>query len=53
MNRLWPDRRTMHTVLLPTGSPAARLVPVVMLVRDAVRNLRRMIKRGLASAAPG
>ncbi len=53
MNRLWPDRRTMHSVLIPTGSPAARLVPLVLLARDAVRALRRVIKRGLASAAPG
>jgi CelD/BcsL family acetyltransferase involved in cellulose biosynthesis len=53
MNRLWPDKRTMHTVLVPTGSPAARLVPLVMLARDAARSVRNLMRRGAGSAAPG
>ena len=41
MNRLWPDRRTLHFVLIPTGAPAARLVPLVLLARVAVRDIQR------------
>ena len=45
MNRLWPDRRTMETVILPTGAPAARLVRPVLWARDAARAMAAMIVR--------
>ena len=51
MNRLWPDRRTLHSVLIPTGAPAARLVPLVLLARVAVRDIRRTARRVSSSAA--
>ena len=45
MNRLWPDRRTMETVMLATGAPLARLVPPVLLARAGARRLRALIGR--------
>lgn len=50
MNRLWPDRRVMRTLVLPTRAPAAKLVrptlttrTVAQWVRDrAVGRLRRV-----------
>src|SRR4029079_10503256 len=53
MNRLWPDRRTMDTVLLPTGAPAARLVPVAVWARRAARRTIGYVRGLRATAAAG
>jgi hypothetical protein len=45
MNRLWPDRRTMDTVMLPTGSPVARLVRPILWARGAVRGALGVARR--------
>ena len=47
MNRLWPDRRVMDTVLVPTAAPLARLVPMLLFGNAAARRLRgAMLSRG-------
>jgi len=54
MNRLWPDRRRMQILLLPTGAPSARLLRPGLaalgggrVVRDrVVRPLRARLSRG-------
>ena len=52
MNRLWPDRRRMQTLLLPTGARVARLLPPAMVARSAARRFRDdVLKRGRPSAA--
>jgi hypothetical protein len=38
-NRLWPDRRTMDTVLLPTGSWLRHVVPLALSARSGARKL--------------
>lgn len=43
MNRLWPDRRTMEIVMLPTRAPAARLVRPILWGRGAARRLLGVI----------
>jgi CelD/BcsL family acetyltransferase involved in cellulose biosynthesis len=43
MNRLWPDRRVMDTLLVPTGAPLARLVPILLLGRGVARRVRAAI----------
>ena len=45
MNRLWPDRRTMETVMIPTRSPAAPLVRPILWSRSATRRLIGAIAR--------
>lgn len=44
-NRLWPGRRRMQTLLLPTGALAANLLPPAMFVRAAARRLRDDVLR--------
>jgi CelD/BcsL family acetyltransferase involved in cellulose biosynthesis len=53
MNRLWPDRRTMETVMLPTRSRAARLVRPVLVFRAVARRARAVLRsRGRRPAEP-
>jgi CelD/BcsL family acetyltransferase involved in cellulose biosynthesis len=53
-NRLWPDRRTMDTVMLPTGSPVARLVPSILWGRSVARKVLDRIaqRRARRATAP-
>jgi hypothetical protein len=39
MNRLWPDRRAMDSLLLPTAAPLGRLVPVLVLGQSVARRV--------------
>jgi Acetyltransferase (GNAT) domain len=57
MNRLWPDRLVMRTLVLPTGSPFGILLGPLMAARSFGRRLRdqiarRRARRAGASAAP-
>ena len=40
MNRLWPDRRRIQTVLLPTGAPSRHLVRPAVWGKSVARRLR-------------
>ena len=47
MNRLWPTRRRMQTLLLPTGARVASLLPSAMFARSAAKRLRNdLLRRG-------
>jgi CelD/BcsL family acetyltransferase involved in cellulose biosynthesis len=45
MNRLWPDRRVMRTILVPTRSPFGSFVPVVLAGRTVGRLVRALVRR--------
>jgi hypothetical protein len=52
MNRLWPERRRMQTLLLPTGAQTASLLPPAMFVRAAAKRFRDdVLRRGRRSTA--
>jgi CelD/BcsL family acetyltransferase involved in cellulose biosynthesis len=55
MNRLWPDRRLMRTILVPTGSPFRAFVPLVLAVRTIGRRVRNGVlrRRGGRVRVPG
>ncbi len=47
MNRLWPERRRMQTLLLPTGAWSAGFLRPAMLLRAAARQARdTVLQRG-------
>ena len=47
MNRLWPDRRPMTTILVPTGAITSRLIRPAVAGRSAARRIRDdVIRRG-------
>ncbi len=48
-NKLWPDRRLMETVILPTGSPVARFLPLIMWFRGVARRSLASISRRRSS----
>jgi hypothetical protein len=50
MNRLWPDRRAMETLVIPTAAPAARVVAVLLGLRDMQRRFLGGLRHG---AGPG
>lgn len=50
MNRLWPDRRRLQTVLLPTGAPHARLVGPAVRAEAAARRVHGRLRRSRAAA---
>jgi CelD/BcsL family acetyltransferase involved in cellulose biosynthesis len=56
INRLWPDRRALMTLLLPTGARTARLVGPALRAEAAARRayhrLRRAVKAGRDQTAP-
>ncbi|CAA9483776.1 MAG: FIG01007789: hypothetical protein [uncultured Solirubrobacterales bacterium] len=41
VNRIWPDRRRLQTLVIPTGAPGARLIRPAMGVEVAVRRVIR------------
>jgi hypothetical protein len=45
MNRLWPDRLLMRTLVLPTGSPFRVLVGPALAARTFARRLRNGVNR--------
>ena len=51
MNRLWPGRRPLQVIVIPTGAPAARLVRPVLGARLAARRLRDVMARRAVPAA--
>ena len=53
MNRLWPERRRMQTLLLPTGAPSAKLLRPAMRARETARRVRDDITRRRAHPAHG
>jgi len=53
MNRLWPDRRRMQTLLLPTGAPSAKLLRPAMRARETARRIRDDIARRRTHPAHG
>jgi CelD/BcsL family acetyltransferase involved in cellulose biosynthesis len=44
MNRLWPDRRPLETLLLPTGAVSARLLRPMLGVRDVAKRVGEGIR---------
>ena len=57
MNRLWPDRLVMRTLVLRTGSPFGVLLAPLMAARSFARRVRdgvarRRARRAATSAAP-
>ena len=53
MNRLWPDRRAMRTVLIPTRAPGARLLGPALAAEAAARRLRDRLRPAPAAHPPG
>jgi hypothetical protein len=57
MNRLWPDRRQMETLFIPTGAFSSRVVRALLWARDVQRRVlggvRRRVVRGPAGPASG
>lgn len=51
INRLWPDRRRLQTLLVPTGAPHARLLRPAVRAEAAARRLRRAGRRARSAAA--
>jgi CelD/BcsL family acetyltransferase involved in cellulose biosynthesis len=45
MNRLWPNRRRMDTLLIGSGGVAGRLLPVLLWSRRAMRRGRHIVSR--------
>lgn len=50
MNRLWPDRRRIQTLLLPTGAPSRHLVRPAVWGKSVARRLRDDVIRVGAGA---
>jgi CelD/BcsL family acetyltransferase involved in cellulose biosynthesis len=53
MNRLWPDRRVMRTLVLPTGSPLGTLLPPLLAARAIGRRIRDEVARRRAGRPRG
>lgn len=53
VNRLWPDRRRLQTLLLPTRAPQARLLGPAVRAEHAARTLRRRVRRSAVAARSG
>lgn len=53
MNRLWPERRRIQTLLLPTASPIGRLVRPAVWGKSVARHLRDDVIRVAVGAIPG
>jgi CelD/BcsL family acetyltransferase involved in cellulose biosynthesis len=51
MNRLWPERRPLQTILAPTGSRGARFVPAFVALRVAARRVRDVVATRRSSVA--
>ena len=45
MNRLWPDRRVMRTLVMPTGSPLGVLLRPLLAARAIGRRVRDAVAR--------
>ncbi len=50
INRLWPDRRPLMTLVLPTGARHARLVGPALRAERRARGAHRGLRRGSAAA---
>jgi CelD/BcsL family acetyltransferase involved in cellulose biosynthesis len=48
MNSLWPDRRRVATVLIPTGAPRAKLLPPSLRVEAGARRAVRAARHALS-----
>ena len=53
MNRLWPDRRPLETLLLPTGAVSARLLRPMLGVRDVAKRFRDGVRGRRPAGALG
>lgn len=51
MNWLWPDRRPVRSLLLPSGSRASRLVRPSIWAKDQARRIRAEVTRRRSGAA--
>lgn len=52
INRIWPDRRRLQTLVIPTGAQRARLIRPTMGVEVAVRRVIRA-RRGAPGSGDG
>ncbi|HET9614057.1 MAG TPA: GNAT family N-acetyltransferase [Candidatus Limnocylindrales bacterium] len=53
MNRLWPGKRPIQTLLIPTSSQGAHLVPLFVTARSRVRRVRDVVAKRPVRAAAG
>ena len=53
MNRLWPERRRIQTLLLPTDAPSGRLVRPAVWGKSVARHLRDDVIRVAVGALTG
>jgi len=44
INRMWPDRRHLQTLLVPTGSPRARLLGPIVRAEATARRVHRRVR---------
>lgn len=51
INRMWPDRRRLQTVLLPTSAPYARLLEPLLGAERVARRAHRRLRRADEVAA--
>jgi len=49
-NRIWPDRRRMQVIVLPTAAPLARFLPFWLWSESTARGVRDGIRRRRAGA---
>jgi len=47
IERVWPDRRRLQTLIVPTGAPHRGLIRPAVLAEAAARGLRRRLRRRL------
>jgi hypothetical protein len=53
MNRVWPERRRIQTLLLPTATPIGRLVRPAVWGKSVARHLRDDVIRVAVGAISG